>query len=68
MSVSSPSGGSKPKARSLSRKEAMGKFRALAEAYRILGQALLEEKPVSDARRAELLSIMAIVKGIDDGS
>jgi len=47
----------------------MEKFHALARAYRILGQALLDcEVTLDDARRAELLSIMAIVKGLDDGA
>jgi len=59
----------KPLPRSLSRKEALSKFRALARAYRILGSCLLEDsKTLSPERRAELLSIMAIVKGMDDGS
>ncbi len=58
----------KPFPRSLSRKEALAKFRALARAYRILGSALLEDsKTLSPERRTELLSIMAIVKGMDDG-
>jgi len=36
-----------------------------AEAYRILGSALLTETPINPDKRAELLSIMAIVKGMD---
>jgi len=56
----------KPLPRTLSRKEALAKFRALAHAYRILGSALLEDsKTLSPERRTELLSIMAIVKGMD---
>jgi len=55
----------KPLPHVLSRKEALAKFRVFAEAYRILGSALLTETPINPDKRAELLSIMAIVKGMD---
>jgi len=60
----------KPLPKFLSRKDTMARFHALADAYRTLGAAMLQVDggTLSPAMRAEMLAVMAMLKGIEDGS